>query len=319
MILAQEEIKASHPKVHLNIHFEDSGADPKTALSALERLYRLEGCRLIVSSVSGVTLALLPLVRREGLLLFANAAHPEITTGKGNVFRYSNTVDEEARTIAAFLPTLQSPRCYCVALNDDYGKSYVAELSKLAVANEQTFTIVGTDMYDRTTNDFRTMLTKAKKANPQVFVLVGSGRTLGLLIRQLREGGFKGPFVASLGFIVTPEALESAGESMRGGYFLNYGALADPRVSLLHKNYVNRFHEEPSPTILLDYSILYVLVDAYTAVGPDPNKLGDFLRSKAHFETPIGALSSLGMSNIIAPVRVQAVPPSGIISLWDDK
>jgi branched-chain amino acid transport system substrate-binding protein len=315
MILAEDDLRKSGPTA-IEIYFDDSAADPKTGLSALERLHRVEGCSVFVSSVSGVTLALLPVVRREGLLLFANAAHPDVTGGKGFVFRYANTVDSEARTIAEFFPTISARRVYCIAINDDYGKSYVSALERLSQVGGAAFQIVGTDFYDRTATDFRTLLAKARGENPDAFVLIGFGRALGLLVRQLREAGDRRPFVASLGFVVTPEALESAGEAMRGGYFLTYSALQETSAQDLRRRYRARFGEDPSPSIILDYAIPSILSEAYKAAGYEPAQLAEYIGRQRLLKTPFGTLSTSGDGNIIAPVRVTEVPRTGPIDLW---
>lgn len=319
LLLALDDVKSVEPKLSLQIDFEDSAADPKTAISAFERLRRIKGSEVFISSVSSVVLALKPAVQREKLLLFANAAHPELTRDGGHVFRYSNTVDSEAQSIEDFLPTIGSKQIFLLAINDEYGKAYVSELTRLAESSSPGFRLVGFDLYNRSTNDFRTILAKADQAQPDAYVLVGFGRTLGLLIKQLRETQFTGPYIASLGFVVTPDALESAGEAVRGGYFVNYSSLGDPRVQDLRKKYRERFGETPSPSIILDYAIVFMLANAQSSAGGSLDNLETYFRKRTSFDTPIGTLTGSTQGDIIAPVRVQKVPAEGDVDLWEGK
>lgn len=317
--LATDDLKTLYPQTKLRVFYEDSVADPKTAITAFERLYRLRKCQIFLSSVSGVTLALAPAIKRNDLVLFANAAHPDVTKDGGNVFRYSNTVDSEAVTIADFLPGIGAKRVFCLASGDDYGKAYTAELHRLASAPSRDFDIVGNEFYGRGTIDFRTVLAKALTLKPDLFVIIGLGHTQGLAIRQLREIGFTGPFIASLGFIVTSDAIEVAGETVRGGYFLNYVALSDPRVQRLRERYAQEFGEVPSPTIILDYSIMFILSDCLKTSDGSLSSLKDQLQKKRSFETPVGTLTNLGTGDIIAPVHIQKVPSTGPVNLWSSQ
>lgn len=314
--LAIDDLHRSDPGLRFNFFFEDSAADPKTGLSALERLRRLQHCDTFISSVSGVTLTLLPVVTRDHLLLFANAAHPDITKSTGFVFRYSNTVESEAAAIAAFLTNADRHQPFLLAINDDYGRAYASELARLSTEHPSSLHALQTEFYDRTTTDFRSLLARAESTKPDIFVLVGFGPALGLLTKQLRETGYSGTYVASLGFVVTPEALTIGGDAVRGGFFLNYLDTQQTAALELRRRYRDRFAEDPSPSILLDYSIVSVLADVWRNAATTPEAIATNLRTRTTISTPLGTLRIQPDGNIIAPVRIQRVPGTGPIDLW---
>ncbi|MGH9878527.1 MAG: ABC transporter substrate-binding protein [Nitrososphaera sp.] len=203
---------------------------------------------------------------------------------------------------------------YIIALNDDYGRAYVQELK--TAASNRNITFVGEEFYDRAATDFRTVVTKATTRNPDAIVLIGFGRSMGLCIRQLRELGYTRPFVASLGFILTSDAMVAAGEAMRGGYFLNFTFVSEPGAVRFKEKYRLRYGQDPAPNAVIDYGTIYLLAQGIRALGDDPVRLAPYFRGLVTINLPTGDVSVSPHGDIIAPVRVETVPPAGPITLW---
>lgn len=319
LLLAAEEINAAPDGTRIELLIEDGMTDPRASVTAFNRLHDVQGARLFMTTVSGVSLALAPLADQKECLLFANASHPQVTEGRRFVLRYSNTAPDEARVLLDFV-SQRNPawsRVYVIALNDDYGRAYVQEL-RVAGVRHPGLNIVGEEFYDRAATDFRTVVTKAIASSPDAVILIGFGRSMGLCLRQLRELGYSGPFVASLGFILTSDAVTAAGEAVRGGHFLNFAFVSEPGARTFRDKYRSRYGTDPAPNAVIDYGTLHLLAQALRAVGNEPSKLVSHLRGLGTAHLPTGDVTISAQGDILAPVRVVPVPSTGAISLWGE-
>ncbi|TAK93647.1 MAG: amino acid ABC transporter substrate-binding protein [Verrucomicrobia bacterium] len=318
LILAQEELSAHSTNSPVRVLIEDGMTDARSSVSAFNHLLDVERCRVFITSVSSVSLALAPLADQKSVLLFANASHPDITKDHKFVLRYSNIASQEAGTMIDFIKGQQPPwsNIYLIALNDDYGRAYAQQIAVL-VGQQAEFVVKGEEFYDRNTTDFRTIASKAIAANPDAIVLVGFGRSMGLCIRQLRELGYQRPFVASLGFVLNNDAVVAAGDAAKGGFFLNFAFVTQPGAKEFRRRYQDRFGSDPSPNAVIDYGTLYLLAKGINAVGNDPEKLANYFRTLGKAQLPTGEVSISASGDITAPVIVTPISPFGTVNLWD--
>lgn len=319
LLLAAEEINAVPAGPRLKLLVEDGMTDPKASVTAFNRLHDMKGTRLFITSVSSVSLALAPLADQKGSLLFANASHPQVIDGRRLVLRYSNTAIDEAHVLINFISQHNSAwsRIYIIALNDDYGRAYVHELIKAGDLHSK-LNYIGKEFYDRTTTDFRTLVTKVIASTPDAVILIGFGRSMGICVRQLRELGYRGPFIASLGFILTSDAITAAGEAIRGGYLLNFTFVSELGARNFRNKYRTRYGIDPTPNAVIDYGTLHLLSQGLKEVGREPSKLVLYFRGLGIAHLPTGDVSISAQGDIIAPVYVIPVPSTGVISLWGE-
>jgi branched-chain amino acid transport system substrate-binding protein len=317
LLLASDELNAIPNGPRFNLQIEDGMTDVKSSVSAFSRLHDSQNVRHFITSVSGVSLALASLADQRESLLFANANHPQITEGRKYVFRYSTIAQNEADAIHQFVsnPARGWGKLYVIATNDDYGRAYATAL-KEAQAQRITVNIVGTDFFDPRATNLHTLATKAIATNPDAIILVGFGRSLGLLIRQLRELGYVKPFITSLGLVATPDAITSAGEAIRGGYYVNFEYIKGGAAIDFRKMYRERYGEEPNPSSLIDYGTLHLIAIGVKAVGTDPKRLADFFKNAGTIQLPTGAVSLSAKGDIIPSVFVASIPASGEVDLW---
>ena len=316
LLLALDEINESPDGPRFSLQIEDGMTDVKSSVSAFNRLHDAAGIRHFITTVSSVSLALAPLADQKGVVLFANASHPQVTEGRNFVLRYSPTAGEEAEVVYKFVGDQQRgwKNVYIIALNDDYGRAYEAAV-RSAQAKSPGVNFLGSDFYDAKISDFRTVTAKAVSTNPDAILLVGFGRSLGLIIRQLREVGYMKPFVASLGLVATPDAITSAGESIRGGFFVNFDFVNGKAADAFRDKYRKRYGTEANPTALVDYGTLYLIAQAVKSVGSDPQRVKDALRNAGTVQLPTGPVS-ITNGDIVPPVFISAVPADGAVDLW---
>jgi len=102
--LAVEEINNSGGinNKSLIIKYEDDKNDQKLTVTAFNKLADIDRVPLIITVMSGPSMAIYPLSIQKEVVLFANCGHPEITSLSNWVFRNFPTSKHEAETMVKF-------------------------------------------------------------------------------------------------------------------------------------------------------------------------------------------------------------------------
>ena len=289
----------------INIVAEDCGGVPKNAVGAFQKLRSTRGTKTIITTLSGVCMALKPLAQKEGVLLFANASHPQLTADATTVLRHSNVASQEAEVIVnAMTDGGKVSGVAVVVQNDDYGVAFSKAMeAKLQAASVR---VVSTAAYDREGFDARVIAQQAMAKQPGAVILVGVGKDLGLLIRRLRELSFKGDLYASLGFVLVPGAVEAAGEHAAGvnhtRFVLNESDTQYKRVATA---YQEKFGSALGAEALIAYNTVYVYCQAAKkAQSQEPRALAGFIREMGSLQAPGENMTITPAGDILPQLQV---------------
>jgi branched-chain amino acid transport system substrate-binding protein len=181
----------------LKIVFADGNGIPKNSLNALSHLRNIEKTDIIFSIVNAVDLSILPIQEKEKFLFISHATHPSLSGVNDLVFRHSPTVIQEFSILKNYLSNSHSKIALCY-MNDDYS----IPLKNLLVNNK----IISTDntvVFNKGESIFIHEATKLKQLNCEKIIICGTGKSLSNLVIKLRELGFNGEIITTLGFKVT--------------------------------------------------------------------------------------------------------------------
>lgn len=318
LLLAQEDLAVS-ARTKIRILVEDGMTDPRTSVTAFERLQNISKVRHFITTVSSVSLALVPIANKDTCLLFANASHPLITENSRSVLRFSNTAESEATALSMFLATegAQWSRIGILAVNDDYGRAYTEQF-KSRIAEKSPKVVIFAEFFDQTAPDYRTLCSKIRNQRPDCTLLVGFGRSLGLCILQLRETGYSGPFIASLGFILSRDAINIAGSACEGGFAINYAFAHEEWARHFRRRYFDRYGTDPAPNSVIDYNTLFLLSKTIDKIGPNPLAIADYLKHSGTDSLPMGVISIAPSGDIVAPVIIQKLGRNPLDEIWGE-
>lgn len=287
----------------LKVVLEDGAADPNTSVSAMNKLVSVDHVGYVLTSHSGVGLALAPIADKDKVLLFVHASHPKITGASPFVFRHSNIAEQESRVIVDFLRSKQRRTCVLAVMNDDYGMAFKGELTRLFVNDS---IVASTDVaYDQSETDYKTVAQKLLQGKrPDVVIVAGLGNGVGLLIRRLREFGFQGDVVITLGALITG-AFQSAGEAGKGVYYIDFAFSADAGpYKDLAKRYEDAYHNGLQSTSVLFYNTGLLLVQAIEKAGDDPVKVSAYLAGLSVFSGVGEDMRILNKHDIVPSLQV---------------
>lgn len=228
IIVATDEINAQggingRP---LRVIIEDSKNDPKEAINVYRKLIASDKVSTVISSMSGVSNALVPLAENDRKVLFATTVSASKFAAKSPwVFRLFITADIDAATAARFArEKLNAKTAGILHVEDDMGKSFASVFE--SSFRDKGGSIVLAEAFSATTMDFKNIAAKLTGLKANLLYLVGYDKNLGILIRQLREAGVNIPML-SIATVGEPYVIQQAGLAVEGIYFTS--TLYDPQ------------------------------------------------------------------------------------------
>ena len=175
-------------------YFADNQGTPGGAVSAVRKLADVDRVDVIVGQThSGACLGAMPVVKEIGVpMVIESCSNPKIRelAGKGGnewVFRVNTDDEIMANTFARYIAKQGVKTTSVLAQNDDFGRGAAAAYQ--AAFKKAGVTLLSTEFFDRGQADYRPLLTRLKRANPESLLLVMLASDGSIFMRQFRELG----------------------------------------------------------------------------------------------------------------------------------
>jgi len=200
----------------IELYFGDNAGTPGEAVSAVRKLADVDKVDVIVGQThSGACLGALPVVKELQVPMVIEAcSNPKIRDliGKnGNEWAFRVNPDDImlANQFAKYI--VQSAKTVSIfAQNDDFGRGAAAAYD--AAFKKTGIKLVSTEFFDRGQADYRPVLTRVKRANPEAVLLVMLASEGSVFMRQFREVGLTQKLYAR-GSMATVEFLHQVQDS----------------------------------------------------------------------------------------------------------
>lgn len=285
------EANPTGPQVEM-IAFDDR-SDPKEAVSVANRIISDRSMVAVIGHFnSGCSIPASRIYAQVGLPMITPASsNPELTlqqlspqwTYAKSVFRANTTDNVQGAYGANFV--FNDLKIKNVAIIHDktaYGQGVAEEFKKQFERNGGKVTAFeGLQLGDR---DFRSLLTRVKATKPQALYFGGMFSEGGILVRQTRDIGFKGPFVTCEANY-DPSFLKVAGSAAEGAFVTFLGS--PPELLPTAKDFIARYRQRYPDDELKSYDaygyeVGTLVMDAIKAAGPDRAKIIEYLRTVRH-------------------------------------
>jgi len=177
----------------IEVYFGDNAGTPGEAVSAVRRLVDVDKVDVIVGQThSGACLGALPIVKELQVPMVIEAcSNPKIRDliGKnGNEWAFRVNPDDVMLANQFAKHIAQSTKTVSIfAQNDDFGRGAAAAYD--AAFKKTGIKLVSTEFFDRGQADYRPVLTRVKRANPEAVLLVMLASEGSVFMRQFREVG----------------------------------------------------------------------------------------------------------------------------------
>jgi branched-chain amino acid transport system substrate-binding protein len=200
----------------IELYFGDNAGTPGEAVSAVRKLADVDRVDVIVGQThSGACLGALPVVKELQVPMVIEAcSNPKIREliGKnGNEWAFRVNPDDVmlANQFGKYIS--QSTKTISIfAQNDDFGRGAAAAYD--VAFKKYGVKLVSTEYFDRGQADYRPVLTRVKRANPEAVLLVMLASEGSVFMRQFREVGLTQKLYAR-GSMATVEFLHQVKDS----------------------------------------------------------------------------------------------------------
>ncbi len=222
--------------------YEDSQGDPKLGVAAMHKLVTVDKVSTAIGDLfSSVTLAIAPLANKNKIVLLSPASSsPKITDAGDYIFRNCPSDVYEGSIMANYAYNKLGYRnVVLLYINNEYGVGIKDVFKKNF--SEKGGVVVAEETFDQNATDFRSQLTKIKKATSEAIYLVGY-KEMGYILKQAKEIGIRTQFLSTVMF-EDPEILKIAKNAAEG---VIYSASAfDPKSeNTVIQNFVKSFEEK---------------------------------------------------------------------------
>ncbi len=281
--MALEEINAAGGVLGrpLELRYADNQCNPTEGVNAARKLIDLDKVVAIIGGAcSSATLAAMPIIQEAKLpQLTLSATNPRMTlmAGKGgNIWQFRLNVDDSimAKTFSKVISE-KAKKVVMYAANNDWGrgavKAYTEEFKPHGV------TLMSAEYFEQGQADYRPSLTKVKGMKPEALLFIMESRDASVLVRQMKETGFR-PTIFARGSVVTTEFAKAIrddctmGEGIMEATLNAYGA--NPEFD---QKFEKKYGQKPHLHGGIGYTGLNVMAKAIQAGGkaePDAIRQG---------------------------------------------
>lgn len=264
--LAVEELNAKGGVngMMLDLDIHDSKSDPKEGVNIARKVLD-DGQRpaLVYCQLSSVSLAVQPITEKGNQLMFALSGADNLLTSSQYTFRNWLPPIEAGRALTHFMLDSLNIHEYGVL----YANTEFARSMKDA-ANEEGSKIgmktIFDEPFDESRLDYRTTILKCLAKKPENIYVVGIGKSLGTMVKQLREYGYSGRILGDA-TLNLPDVKAIAGAAMEGASFVDFGFDAASKVETsqaFSRSFESRFGAKPQTLSAISYDAIHILAGA---------------------------------------------------------
>lgn len=271
----------------------DDQCDPKQARNVANKLVDQDGIVAIIGHFcSSSTIPASEIYDEAGIVQITPAStNPQVTErGYPNLFRTCGRDDQQGAAAASFIvKKLKAKKVAVIHDKDTYGQGLAdatrLELKKLGVED------VLYEGLTRGEKDFNALATKIKSSGADLVYFGGLHSEAGVLIKQLREQGWEGPFVSGDGIASAEFVDVVGGPKNTKNVYLTF--LKNPADDKKNQEIIASFQKDgynPEGFTLYSYAAMQILARGIARVGVNGDKLGKHLKSKG-FNTVLGRVN----------------------------
>ena len=265
---AQGGLDVGGKKYHVDVISYDDQFKASDTVAAYNRLVNLDGVKFMILQTSNGAMATKESVEADkSIALTAGFGGKVIEPGYRHLFRfYSGPRDY----MPAFIKWIAQnvPGKTLVQLNPNIEGGY--EAAELAAKEYEAngIKVLSSGMFELTQKDFNPVLTKAISENPDIIDLGStSPATAGLIVRQLRDLGYKGKLVKTAG-PGAEQIVAGAGKEVSEGLIgLMFADPSNPGYQHIVAAYKKEVGQEPNEMILPAYDGIRLMLKAIQHAG----------------------------------------------------
>jgi branched-chain amino acid transport system substrate-binding protein len=253
----------------LELRVEDGACDAKTATAAANKLVTQKIAVSVGGYCSGATLPTLPIFNKADIPMLIPAANSnELVAQKlPNVFLINGTGTQQADAAMKYMTKAGATRVALMDDNTSYSKD-IADLTAKLLQSGSGPELAGRDSVTPGESDYSANVNTILKTNPDFIYWTGYYQEGGLIIRQLRQAGYKGQVMVADGS-VDAKLVEIAGGTNAEGVTATMTQTPEtiPGAEGWISDYKAKFNADPGPYSTQSYDAVRVAAEAIAKAG----------------------------------------------------
>ena len=286
---------------------EDSKSDNTAGVNAATKLIDVDKVLAIVTGLTGVTQAIIPVTEKSKVLLFTAATAPGLTEQGKYVFRNATNMQNEVdRMIKACTGELNLKKVAIIYVNNPVGVWFNGYFKKaFEAAGGQ---VCAAESFQPDAADFRTQIQKIKATNPEALYIQGYKQN-GLVMKQAWQLGLRCRFLGATDMEL-PDVLKTAGAAAEGTIYTK--AAFDPNagtgdVAAFTAKYKELYGEEPESFGATTYDAVRIIAGALSKAGTDPDKVKAYILAIKDYPGVSGQTSFMPNGDVQKPVDLRQI------------
>ena len=284
LALEQDSTLATNRQVKIELDVQDGQGKAAQSVSIAKQFGSVGQYPVLIgAAASSVSLAIAPVAEQyEMVQITPVSSSPELTTKGGSYFfRVCPSDDYQAIILAEWMLEEGFDSVGILYVNNSWGVSLKEQFQVIFI--EGGGTISSEEGSNEGDTDFRTTLAKVISSKPRAIYSPTYGAEGGLILRQLREMGYRGAVFGS-DVWSAPELLTAAGEAAEGVNLVKPAAPQGPLFEQFASKYLERYKEEPDVYAAYSFDLMQILIKAVNYGARSGEDVREFLSKMEPFE-----------------------------------
>lgn len=290
----------------VTVLYEDSKAEAKNGVSAINKLANDNVQLIIDDAISTVTLAMLPIATEKKIIILSTGAtNPTLSGASPYFFRIWNSDAEEGVFAAnACFEKLSVKKMAIIYVNNDYGKGlkdvFNKEYTKLGGQ------IIAEETFEKGDKNFRGIVAKIKQANADAIYLVGYASETGIIAKQLRESKVASKIIGTVA-MEDPVFLKLAEKASEGVIYVFPKASEGPAVAEFKEQFKKKYHKDPGLLCDAGYDAANLVISAYQKGAKNSDEIRKVFAGIKDFKGASGEITFDNKGDVHKPMILKTV------------
>lgn len=301
ILLAQDSLSDTY--YDYKVIFEDDQLDTKRATNVANKLININDVDIIISLTGRMANVISPIAQENKKIHFAISS--DLSVAKDNKYGFDHWTppQENAQTFVQELKKRDFKKIGVFLVNDDGAQAIYDEVQNKMKGTG--ISIVDTQIFEKGTSDFRTLILKSKQKKPELYLLLSFSPELELIAKQMKESSLDIPLTSIESFELTKEK-----DLFEGAWYVSSAEPSENFIEQYEAKY-NKAHTVGSAN---GYDIFNLIVYAAENFGktngsrkPTIDELVDALHSIKNFQGALGDLSVDADGIVVSKASVKII------------
>jgi ABC-type branched-subunit amino acid transport system substrate-binding protein len=244
-------LKKTYPGA--GFYIQDTKSNATDGLQAIRKLIDTSKVDIIYTDLSNVAAAAIPLTEEKHKIHVASAYLLALLERGRLTVRNLPSGFQESELVLAKLKAVYPgfSKISVLTSSDEFGESSFASFRH--VAEKHGYKVIYRDFFGEETKVIDTIARKTLDSKPDAIYLSSLSSSLGSMVKEIREAGFKGPILSTNAFSF-PFIQKAAGRANFGVIYPDFPEIIKSDNFAIE--YRKRFNSSPPPTAILTYTAI---------------------------------------------------------------